>query len=63
MGAAVQAFNIFTYHGATVVIDELSLGFLKGGMIDYVEALGSSYFEIKNPNSSSSCGCGNSFAV
>ena len=53
----------FNDDGACVVIDEISLGFLKHGMIDYVDALGASYFEIKNPNSASSCGCGNSFAV
>jgi iron-sulfur cluster insertion protein len=54
---------IFHEHDVEVVIDDISLGFLKGAMIDYVDALGASYFEIKNPNSASSCGCGNSFAV
>jgi iron-sulfur cluster insertion protein len=54
---------IFSHHDATVIIDSVSLGFLERSMIDYVENLGASYFEIKNPNSTSSCGCGNSFAV
>lgn len=54
---------IFFEHGAEVVIDTVSLDFLHEGMIDYVQDLGASYFEIKNPNSTSSCGCGNSFAV
>jgi iron-sulfur cluster insertion protein len=54
---------VFHEHDAEVVIDDVSLGFLGGAMIDYVDALGASYFEIKNPNSASSCGCGNSFAV
>jgi iron-sulfur cluster insertion protein len=54
---------VFHEHDAEVVIDDISLGFLSGAMIDYVDALGASYFEIKNPNSASSCGCGNSFAV
>jgi iron-sulfur cluster assembly accessory protein len=54
---------IFSENGADVVIDSISLDFIKGSMIDYVEDLGASYFEIKNPNSKSSCGCGNSFAV
>jgi iron-sulfur cluster insertion protein len=54
---------LFSEHGAEVVIDTLSLDFLHDGMIDYVQDLGASYFEIKNPNSTSSCGCGNSFAV
>jgi iron-sulfur cluster insertion protein len=59
----VKDDHMFTRHGASVVVDDLSLSFLKGGVIDYVEALGASYFEIKNPNSTASCGCGNSFAV
>lgn len=48
---------------ATVLIDELSLGFIKGSQVDYVETLGAAHFEIKNPNASANCGCGNSFAV
>jgi iron-sulfur cluster insertion protein len=55
--------TIFHENGAEVVIDAISLDFIKGSMIDYVEDLGASYFEVKNPNSKSSCGCGNSFAV
>jgi iron-sulfur cluster insertion protein len=61
--APVDDDKIFNQNGAQVVIDEISLGFVAGAMIDYVEDLGASYFEIKNPNSKSSCGCGNSFAV
>ncbi len=53
----------FERQGAQVVIDTMSLGFVEGSMIDYVENLGASYFEIKNPNAAASCGCGNSFAV
>ncbi len=49
--------------GAKVAVDQVSLGFLKDGMLDYVEELGGSFFEIKNPNATASCGCGNSFAV
>lgn len=50
-------------NGALVIIDDMSLGFVNGSAIDYVENLGASYFEIKNPNAAASCGCGNSFAV
>ncbi len=55
--------HVFEHQQAAVIIDEMSLEFLKGSMIDYVEELGASYFKISNPNSSASCGCGNSFAV
>lgn len=49
--------------GATVVIDGMSLLYLVGCELDYVEDLTGSYFRVNNPNASSSCGCGNSFAV
>lgn len=55
--------KIFSKAGAEVVIDDASLGLLNGSMIDYVETLGAAAFEIKNPNATASCGCGNSFAV
>ena len=54
---------IFEGHGAKVVIDDMSLDLLAGSEVDYVEDLIGSYFSIKNPNASSTCGCGSSFAV
>lgn len=50
-------------HPSLVFIDKLSVEFIKGSSIDYVETLGFASFEIKNPNSKSGCGCGNSFSV
>ena len=55
--------KIFQENGAEVVIDEPSLKLLNGSSVDFVEDLNGSYFKIVNPNASSSCGCGNSFAV
>lgn len=49
--------------GATIVIDDLSIDFIKNSTLDYVETLGSSEFVITNPNATAKCGCGNSFAV
>jgi iron-sulfur cluster insertion protein len=46
-----------------VVIDGMSLLYMMGCEVDYVEDLTGSYFRVTNPNASSSCGCGNSFAV
>jgi iron-sulfur cluster assembly accessory protein len=54
---------IITKDNATVVVDDISLGLLKGSQIDFVENLAGSSFEIKNPNSTASCGCGNSFSI
>ena len=55
--------HLFERDGAAVLVDEMSLGFLNGSVVDYVETLGAAHFEIKNPNASANCGCGNSFAV
>lgn len=49
--------------GATVVIDSTSLDLLRGSEIDFVEDMVGAAFAIRNPNASSSCGCGNSFSV
>lgn len=46
-----------------VVIDEVSLGLLAGSEIDFVDDMIGSSFQIKNPNATSSCGCGTSFAI
>jgi iron-sulfur cluster assembly accessory protein len=47
-----------------VVVDETSLGFLKGATLDYVvEMIKSSFVVRDNPQSESACGCGSSFAV
>ena len=48
---------------ATVLIDSLSLEFMGGATIDYVDALIGQSFEIRNPNAVAGCGCGTSFAV
>ena len=49
--------------GAKVVIDGMSLLYLMGCEVDFVEDLTGSYFRVNNPNATASCGCGNSFAV
>jgi len=53
----------YTLNGAEVVVDSISLEFLKDSMLDYTEDLGSAGFEIKNPNATAKCGCGNSFSI
>lgn len=49
--------------GATVLIDPVSVGFLEGAEIDFVDEIIGAAFKINNPNASSSCGCGTSFSV
>lgn len=48
---------------AVVLIDPVSLDYLKGSQIDWVDELIGASFQIRNPNAKSSCGCGTSFAV
>jgi iron-sulfur cluster assembly accessory protein len=49
--------------GATVLIDSVSLDFLKGAELDFTDDLIGAAFKINNPNATSSCGCGTSFSV
>lgn len=49
--------------GATVVIDRVSLDYLAGSEIDFVEDLIGAAFKVKNPQATSSCGCGTSFSI
>jgi iron-sulfur cluster insertion protein len=55
--------RVFERDGVGVLIDEVSLELLKGSQLDYVEDLIGSYFAVKNPNASSTCGCGSSFSM
>lgn len=48
---------------AVVLIDSMSLEFMGGAEIDFVDDLIGQAFQIKNPNAVASCGCGTSFAV
>lgn len=49
--------------GAQVVIDEMSLEFLRGAEIDYSTELIGAAFRVNNPNATAACGCGTSFSV
>jgi iron-sulfur cluster insertion protein len=61
--APVEGDVLFTNNGAEVIVDDVSLGLLAGGILDYTEDLSHAGFEIKNPNATARCGCGNSFSV
>lgn len=49
--------------GITVLVDSMSMQYVQGSTIDYVEDLMGSSFKINNPNAETSCGCGSSFSV
>ena len=49
--------------GATVLIDPISLNYLAGSEIDFVDDLIGSSFKVHNPNVTASCGCGTSFTL
>ena len=51
----------FDHHGVKVVVDEVSINYLDGATIDYVDEIMGSGFKIENPNAVSACGCGSSF--
>lgn len=53
----------FDITGVKVVVDEMSLMYLVGTEIDYVEGLQGAGFKFNNPNVKSTCGCGSSFSV
>lgn len=55
--------TIIENNGAKLLIDKLSLTFLRGGTLEYKKELIGSFFNIQNPNAASSCGCGTSFAI
>jgi iron-sulfur cluster assembly accessory protein len=49
--------------GVTLVVDSVSLDLVRGSMVDFVENLGGTSFQVVNPNAQSGCGCGTSFSI
>jgi iron-sulfur cluster insertion protein len=54
---------VFEQQGVKYLVDAMSMQYLEGAVIDYVENLEGANFVIKNPNAQTSCGCGSSFSV
>jgi iron-sulfur cluster assembly protein len=48
-------------HGVKLVVDEISINYLSGAVVDYVDEIMGSGFKIENPNAVATCGCGSSF--
>mmetsp|Transcript_23162 Transcript_23162/g.32599 ORF Transcript_23162/g.32599 Transcript_23162/m.32599 type:complete len:115 (+) Transcript_23162:58-402(+) len=55
--------HVFERDGVKVLVDDTSLDLLSGAQLDFKDELIGAYFAVENPNASSSCGCGTSFAV
>jgi iron-sulfur cluster assembly accessory protein len=55
--------RVFDFDGLKVFVDQMSLMYLGGISIDYVESLEGAGFKFNNPNVKSTCGCGSSFSV
>ena len=55
--------SVMVKNGVTLLIDPMSYQYLVGAEIDYSEGLEGAQFVIKNPNATSTCGCGSSFSV
>jgi iron-sulfur cluster insertion protein len=53
--------TVMQKNGVTLLIDPMSYQYLVGAEIDYTEGLEGAQFVIKNPNATSTCGCGSSF--
>ncbi len=54
---------VFERDDVTILIDPMSIGYMAGAEIDWVDDLVGSSFRINNPNATAACGCGTSFAV
>lgn len=53
--------TVISQAGFKVLVDEMSLGYISGSEVDYVDSLMGAGFTVNNPNAVSSCGCGHSF--
>ena len=61
--AVAQDDTVVRRSGVTMVVDPMSYQYLVGAEVDFKEDLQGSQFVVTNPNASSTCGCGNSFAI
>ena len=55
--------QVFESQGVKMLIDQMSMMYLAGTEVDYVESLQGSGFKFSNPNVKSTCGCGSSFSA
>lgn len=58
-----EADRIFKSNGVTIFVDPISIRYLNGAQVDFVDNLTGGGFTINNPNAKTTCGCGQSFGV
>ena len=63
VGSAEPDDLVIEREGARVLVDPVSLDYLAGSQIDFVDDLIGSQFKVSNPNATASCGCGTSFSL
>jgi len=61
--AATDADQTIESNGIKLFVDPISIRYLKGAEVDFVDNLAGGGFTIRNPNAKSTCGCGSSFSV
>jgi len=63
LDAAKEDDNVFQHNGVAVAVDKVSMQFVFGSEVDYVDGLQGAGFTVNNPNVVAACGCGSSFQV
>ncbi|HLM30227.1 MAG TPA: iron-sulfur cluster insertion protein ErpA [Solirubrobacterales bacterium] len=63
LDAAKEDDHVFEHNGVAVLVDKVSMQFVFGSQVDYVDGLQGAGFSVNNPNVVAACGCGSSFQV
>jgi len=61
--AVEEGDTVVVKNGVTLLVDPMSIQYLTGAEIDYKESVEGAQFVIRNPNATTTCGCGSSFSV
>jgi iron-sulfur cluster insertion protein len=62
-GASPDSDRVIESNGVTLFVDPISVRYLKGAEVDFIDNLSGGGFTIRNPNAKTTCGCGSSFSV
>src|SRR5919106_3993891 len=63
LDSAKEDDHVFEHNGVAVLVDKVSMQFVFGSQVDYVDGLQGAGFTVNNPNVVAACGCGSSFQV